>query len=56
MDSPLIKSTETISPLLLADRLIGLAEQADRAGFGHAASRLVRLAIQLCSEKPHGIA
>ena len=32
-----------ISPLMLADRLISLAQDADRAGYSDAASRLVGL-------------
>jgi hypothetical protein len=33
-----------VSPLVLSDRLIALAEAADRAGFLSVAARLVRLA------------
>ncbi len=41
-----------VSPLLLADRLITLAQDADRAGMRDAASRLVRLAHRVCEERP----
>lgn len=37
-----------MSPLLLCDRLITLAEDADRAGLKRAASRLVTLAYAVC--------
>lgn len=40
------------SPLVLADRLIALAEDADRAGLRKAAGRLVRLAERVCEERP----
>lgn len=41
-----------VSPLLLADRLLTLAQDADRAGMPAAATRLVRLAYMMCSQKP----
>jgi hypothetical protein len=41
------------SPLVLIDRLISLAEQADRAGMDTAAGRLVRLAYAVCDEAPN---
>lgn len=41
-----------ISPLVLADRLIALAEDADRAGLRRAAGRLIRLAERVCEERP----
>ncbi|MBV9748582.1 MAG: hypothetical protein JO157_07200 [Acetobacteraceae bacterium] len=41
-----------VSPLVLADRLIALAEDADRAGLRKAASRLLRLAERVCEERP----
>ena len=40
------------SPLVFADRLISLAQDADRAGYGRTASRLVRLACKVLDEKP----
>lgn len=33
----------SFSPLVLADRLITLAQEADRAGYPESASRLIRL-------------
>lgn len=41
-----------ISPLVLADRLIALAEDADRAGLRRAAGRIIRLAERVCDERP----
>ena len=40
------------SPLMLADRLITLAEDADRAGLRRTAGHLVRLAERACTERP----
>lgn len=42
----------TVSPLMLADRLITLAQDADRAGYVAAASRLIGLAYAVFDEKP----
>jgi hypothetical protein len=42
-----------VSPLVLADRLLSLAQDADRAGFTGSAERLLRLAYAVCNEKPH---
>jgi hypothetical protein len=41
-----------VSPLVLADRLIALAEDADRAGLRKSASRLLRLAERVCEDRP----
>jgi hypothetical protein len=41
-----------ISPLVLVDRLLSLAQDADRAGFQKPAERLLRLAFSVCGEKP----
>ena len=41
-----------ISPLVLADRRIALAQDADRAGMRRSASRLLRLAERVCEEQP----
>jgi len=38
------------SPLVLSDRLLALAEEADRAGFQSTADRLVRLAHHVLDE------
>jgi hypothetical protein len=40
------------SPLMLADRLLTLARDADRAGLPVAATRLVKLAFDVCDQKP----
>jgi len=45
-------STAPISPLVLADRLIALAEDADRAGLRKAAGHIIRLAERVCEERP----
>jgi hypothetical protein len=41
-----------VSPLMLADRLLTLAQDADRAGFFKPAERLLKLAYAICDEKP----
>jgi hypothetical protein len=38
---------------MLADRLLTLAQDADRAGFPRPAERLLRLAYAVCNERPH---
>jgi hypothetical protein len=38
------------SPLILADRLIGLAQEADRAGFRSSADRLIGLAYAVLDD------
>lgn len=38
-----------VSPLILTDRLISLAQDAERAGLPVVASRLVRLALRSCA-------
>jgi hypothetical protein len=42
------------SPLMLADRLISLAQEADRAGYTLSASRLVTLVYAMFDETPRG--
>ena len=42
----------TVSPLVLSDRLIALAQDADRAGFTGTAARLVCLACNVLDEPP----
>lgn len=37
-----------VSPLILTDRLISLAQDAERAGLPVVANRLVRLALRCC--------
>ncbi len=43
---------DSVSPLVLADRLIGLAQDADRAGLRRPAANLVRLAFKMYDEQP----
>lgn len=38
-----------LSPLILTDRLISLAQDAERAGLPVVANRLVRLALRSCT-------
>jgi hypothetical protein len=42
------------SPLILSDRLLTLAEAADRAGFADTAEDLVRLAHKVFDEQQKG--
>ncbi|MDD2859968.1 MAG: hypothetical protein PHI71_02715 [Acidiphilium sp.] len=41
-----------VSPLILTDRLISLAQDAERAGLPVMANRLVRLALRACKPPP----
>lgn len=41
-----------VSPMTLADRLLSLAEDADRAGFSTTAERLLYLVYSVFDEKP----
>jgi hypothetical protein len=41
-----------VSPLVLADRLLSLAADAERGGLRRPAQRLLRLAYALYDEKP----
>ena len=41
-----------VSPLVLSDRLIALAQAADRAGFTDTAGKLVHLACSVLDEAP----
>ena len=41
-----------VTPLVLSDRLISLAEQADRAGLRRVAERILWLACCVLDEKP----
>ncbi len=45
-------ATACVSPLMLADRLLSLAQDADRAGMAKPAQRLLKLAYAVCNEKP----
>ena len=44
--------TAQISPLMIADRLLTLAKDADRAGLRRPAQRLLQLAFAVYDEKP----
>ena len=48
--APLIRGT--VSPLVLSDRLIALAKDADRAGYAGTAEQLVCLACAVFDEAP----
>ncbi len=41
-----------VSPLVLADRLISLAQEADRAGYARSATHLLGLAYAVFDEQP----
>ncbi len=41
-----------VSPLMLADRMLTLAKEADTAGYIGAADRLVQLAFQVWDQEP----
>jgi hypothetical protein len=47
-----LAAAHAFSPLVLIDRLITLAEEADRAGMDAAAGHLVRLAFSVGDEAP----
>jgi hypothetical protein len=42
----------SVSPLMLADQLLTLAQDADRAGLHRPAERLLKLAYAVYGEKP----
>jgi hypothetical protein len=42
----------SVSPLMLADQLLTLAQNADRAGLRRPAQRLLKLAYAVYGEKP----
>ncbi len=44
-------SAGKVSPLLIADRLITLAQDADRAGYSATAERLIRLVNRVFDEE-----
>lgn len=46
-----VSTASTISPLVIADRLITLAQDADRAGMVGAANRLIDLAYAVFDER-----
>ncbi len=50
--SPTTPTQLPLTPLLLSDRLLSLAEQADRAGMRLTAERILRLATAVLNEPP----
>jgi hypothetical protein len=49
---PTLLSRQPVSPLTLSDRLLSLAQDADRAGFSGTAARLLGLAHSVFDETP----
>jgi len=47
-------ATPRMSPLILSDTLLTLAQRADHAGYPRSARRLVHLAIAVLDEGPPG--
>jgi hypothetical protein len=41
-----------VSPLMLSHQLLSLAEEAHRAGMPQSATRLLRLAHTVCTDRP----
>lgn len=52
LDTPSTHRPSPVSPLVLSDRLIALAQAADRAGFTDTAGKLVHLACSVLDEAP----
>lgn len=53
--STAVTSFAAISPLMLSDRLLSLAQDADRAGFRGAAEHLLGLASDVLEPAPAGL-
>lgn len=47
-----IRQSTTVTPMILSDRLITLAKDADTAGYATTAEQLVQLAIMIFDEAP----
>jgi hypothetical protein len=47
-----VPSPRVISPLMLSDQLMTLAQDADRAGLRPVAGDLLRLALRICESRP----
>jgi len=43
---------ETVSPLMLSDKLLSMAQEAERAGYARPAEQLLRLAYAICNQRP----
>lgn len=52
MNTTLASLPASVSPMLIADRLLTLAQEADRAGYTGAASNLVHLVLSVLDEPP----
>ncbi len=52
LSAPVLLHRGTVSPLVLSDRLIALAQDADRAGYTGTAEQLVCLACSVFDEAP----
>jgi hypothetical protein len=57
MEHPMLETSAplpVISPLMLTDQLLTMAQAADRAGMRRQARSLVRLALDVCGNVPAG--
>jgi len=52
LQSPSHAQHGSVSPLMLADQLLTLAQNAERSGLHRPAARLLRLAYAVYDEKP----
>ena len=50
--APVLLRWGAVSPLVLSDRLIALAQDADRAGYTGTAEQLISLAYSVLDEAP----
>ena len=50
-----VNMNQAVSPLMLADRMLTLAKEADVAGYVGTADRLVRLAFQVWDQQPRPV-
>jgi hypothetical protein len=48
-----LSAPETVSPLMLSDKLLSMAQEAERAGYPRPAEQLLRLAYAICNQRPH---
>jgi hypothetical protein len=52
LSAPVLPRRGAVSPLVLSDRLIALAQDADRAGYTGTAEQLIHLACSVFDEDP----
>ncbi len=52
MSQTIQSKAAAISPLVLADRLLTMAQDAEQAGLSASAERLLKLAYKMYAEKP----